>query len=251
MDTTLLHPCLFVFASCWYLCVLFPICLQHHLNSGSGFCVFIFQGEWREHKLSPNWRNQFSFLKSDRLSLIAYWLHREIIIMLLLSVKKTITKDNALNQERYQISSSPEQPSLPELQVGSLQKDHLLPGQLRQSARVKGVWIFLGTSPKSMEKMSKWAQAFSRHLPSSSCQPEQPCPHHSHRMFGCHPRRQQSLEQDTEFIQTPLASADGHPAFSGLSQALNRPCWNLLTQWISSCITRVCPSPDPLWNRIQ
>jgi len=161
--------------------------------------------------------------------------------MLLLSVKKTITKDNAFSQERCQISS-PHQSSVPELQAG-LSPEALFatwPAQ-PEPWGVKRVWIFLDSSPTSREKKRECTQAFSRCPPLQRVEEmaeslSESTSLRSHRMFGCHPCNQESLEQGTEFIQTPLASTDGHPAFSGLSQALNRPCWNSWAWWISSCI---------------
>lgn len=153
-------------ASCWYLQELFLIPLQHYLDFGRGFCMFRFQRGWREHKLPPNWRNRFSFPKSDRLSFIAYWLHREIIIALLLSVKRTITEDNALSQERRQTSSSPDHSSLPRLQAGLSPKAPFAtwPAQSERQG-VKRVWVFLDTRPTSREKMRECSQTFSRGSP--------------------------------------------------------------------------------------
>lgn len=83
--------------------------------------------------------------------------------MLLLSVKKTITEDNALSQERCQISSSPDHSSLPELQAGLSPEAPFATWPAQSESRgAKRVLIFLNTHPTSRKKMREWAQAFSR-----------------------------------------------------------------------------------------
>lgn len=198
---------------------------------------------------ASNWRNQFSFLKSDRLSFIVYWLHREIIIMLLLSVKKTITKDNALSQERRQISSSSEHTS-PRVTTWALSRSTVcyLARSVRALGHKEGMNLFVHWSNKQRENDRVYTSLLQRPTTSAGGGAGKVSSHvlpvlRSHHMFGCHPYSQQTLEQGIEFIQTPLTRADGHPAFSDLSQALNRQCWNHWAQWNQLCTERVYPSP--------
>lgn len=75
-------------------------------------------------------------------------------------------EDNALNQDRHQISSSPDRSSLPELEAGLSPEAPFAtwPAQ-SEPWGIKRVLIVLDTGPTSREKMREWARAFSRAPP--------------------------------------------------------------------------------------
>lgn len=164
------------------------------------------KGGWREHKLSPNWRNQFSFLKSDRLSFIAYWLHGEIIIMFLLSVK-----------DHYggQCTQSRQTPDLlfprplftPRVRSRALSRSTIcyLASSVRALGYKEGINRFGHRSNKQRENERVGTSLLQSPTTSvgggaGGAGRSPPTSLRSHHMFGCHPYSQQLLERGTVFV---------------------------------------------------
>lgn len=131
-------------------------------------------------------------------------------------------------------------PSLPNLQAGLFPESVFY---LASSVRAPGYkeCEYFWTSVQEAER--KWE---TEHKPPAAA------PHRSQPKASPYvwlpPMQPTALAGGTKSIWIPPASADGHPALPGLSQAVNRLCWHHWAHWTSSAVTESPCSHQPQTN---